>query len=192
MFFLPPQWKCGINLRGKRLMYIGSLDPSSYIWRRGFSTSQAEDRIPQWFFFAERFVGEKQPTKTHYKSITKKKKANHHNHIFECFNTKLEHSLYIWWLQDCLRRVDSRTLGNLGILPFVLDCPIFCSNSQDRWRQKVSPTSSTAKTGSGGSFKSRKSIGEICCCESRMEKQKHLWMDLSNWLTVSLFNCLPD
>ena len=33
-------------------------------------------------------------------------------------------------------------------------------------------TSSTAQ-GGGGSFKKRKTIGEIGCCESRMSKQKH-------------------
>ena len=33
-------------------------------------------------------------------------------------------------------------------------------------------TSSTAQ-GVGGSFKKRKTIGEIGCCESRMSKQKH-------------------
>ena len=33
-------------------------------------------------------------------------------------------------------------------------------------------TSSTAR-GGGGSFKKRKTIGEIGCCESRMSKQKH-------------------
>ena len=33
-------------------------------------------------------------------------------------------------------------------------------------------TSSTAR-GGGGSFKNRKPIGEIGCCESRMAEQKH-------------------
>ena len=33
-------------------------------------------------------------------------------------------------------------------------------------------TSSTAQ-GGGGSFKKRKTIGEIGCCESRMSEQKH-------------------
>ena len=33
-------------------------------------------------------------------------------------------------------------------------------------------TSSTAQ-GGGGSFKKRKTIGEIGCCESQMSKQKH-------------------
>ena len=36
----------------------------------------------------------------------------------------------------------------------------------------VISTSSTAQ-GGGGSFKMRKTIGEIGCCESRMSKQKH-------------------
>ena len=34
------------------------------------------------------------------------------------------------------------------------------------------PVVSTAQ-GGGGSFKKRKTIGEIGCCESRMSKQKH-------------------
>ena len=33
-------------------------------------------------------------------------------------------------------------------------------------------TSSTAQ-GGGGSFKKRKTIGDIGCCESQMSKQKH-------------------
>ena len=36
----------------------------------------------------------------------------------------------------------------------------------------ITPTSSTAQ-GGGGSFKNRKPIGEIGCCESRMAEQKH-------------------
>jgi hypothetical protein len=37
-------------------------------------------------------------------------------------------------------------------------------------------TSSTAQ-GGGGSFKNRKPIGEIACCESRMAEQSHGWTD---------------
>ena len=36
----------------------------------------------------------------------------------------------------------------------------------------VGYTSSTAQ-GGGGSFKKRKTIGEIACCDSRMSEQKH-------------------
>ena len=45
-------------------------------------------------------------------------------------------------------------------------------------------TSSTAQ-GGGGSFKNRKSIGQIACCESWMSEQKH-------WLTDQLANWLSD
>ena len=45
-------------------------------------------------------------------------------------------------------------------------------------------TSSNAQ-GGGGSFKNRKPIGEIGCCESRMPDQK-------NWQTVQLTNWLID
>ena len=43
-----------------------------------------------------------------------------------------------------------------------------------------SVTSSTAR-GGGGSFKNRKPIGEIGCCESRMAEQKHSWC----WVVVA-------
>ena len=44
-------------------------------------------------------------------------------------------------------------------------------------------TRSTAR-GGGGSFKNRKPIGEIGCCESRMAEQKHSWIELSSCLTA--------
>ena len=36
----------------------------------------------------------------------------------------------------------------------------------------IIPTSSTAQ-GGGGSFKNRKPIGEVCCCESRKAERIH-------------------
>ena len=48
-------------------------------------------------------------------------------------------------------------------------------------------TSSTAQ-GGGGSFKNRKSIGEVGCCDSRMAERIHWWTE--RWLislTLSLF-----
>ena len=36
----------------------------------------------------------------------------------------------------------------------------------------ITPTSSTAQ-GGGGSFKNRRPIGEMACCESLMAKKKH-------------------
>ena len=48
-------------------------------------------------------------------------------------------------------------------------------------------TSSTAQ-GGGGSFKNRKPIGEIGCCESRMAERSHFWTDrlLTSLLFLSL------
>ena len=40
----------------------------------------------------------------------------------------------------------------------------------------ISPTSSTAQ-GGGGSFKNRKPIGEIGCCESGMAERIHWWTE---------------
>ena len=45
-------------------------------------------------------------------------------------------------------------------------------------------TSSTAQ-GGGGSFKNRKPIGEVGCCESRMAERSHWWTD--RWLRSPLF-----
>ena len=45
-------------------------------------------------------------------------------------------------------------------------------------------TSSTAQ-GDGGSFKKRKPIGEVGCCESRMAERSHWWTD--RWLRPLLF-----
>ena len=46
------------------------------------------------------------------------------------------------------------------------------------------PSGSTAQ-GGGGSFKNRKPIGEVGCCESRMAERRHWWTD--RWLRSPLF-----
>ena len=55
-------------------------------------------------------------------------------------------------------------------------------------------TSSTAQ-GGGGSFKNRKSIGEIGCCESRMAERIHWWTERClrspHFLSLSLTIYLP-
>ena len=45
-------------------------------------------------------------------------------------------------------------------------------------------TSSTAQ-GGGGSFKNRKPIGKVGCCESRMAERSHGWIE--RWLMSPLF-----
>ena len=54
-------------------------------------------------------------------------------------------------------------------------------------------TSSTAQ-GGGGSFKNRKTIGELGCCESRMAERSHWWIErwLMSPLFLSLFLSFPD
>ena len=47
-------------------------------------------------------------------------------------------------------------------------------------------TSSTAQ-GRGGSFKNRKPIGEVGCCESRMAERSHWWIGLKGAWSLSLF-----
>ena len=44
---------------------------------------------------------------------------------------------------------------------------------------------SSAAQGGGGSFKNRKHIGEVSCCESRMAERSHWWTD--RWLRSLLF-----
>ena len=51
-------------------------------------------------------------------------------------------------------------------------------------KKKYIYTSSTAQ-GGGGSFKNRKSIGELGCCESRMAERSHWWIE--RWLMSPLF-----
>ena len=67
---------------------------------------------------------------------------------------------------DCLRIVPTR------------HCPVAltCSKSWRQWWivDDIVYTSSTAQ-GGGGSFKNRKPIGEIGCCESGMAERIHSW-----------------
>ena len=60
------------------------------------------------------------------------------------------------------------------------------------WIKIIGNTSSTAQ-GGGGSFKNRKPIGEVGCCESRMAERSHWWIErclISLTLSLSLFLCL--
>ena len=58
----------------------------------------------------------------------------------------------------------------------------FCNNKDSRKKnslfvrmsqEKDVPNTSSTAQGGGGSFKNRKPIGEIGCCESPMAEQKH-------------------
>ena len=62
--------------------------------------------------------------------------------------------------------------------------PALHLNSNFPWSSPLSAcTTSRAAGGGGGSFKNRKRIGEIGCCESRMTKRKHWWIEVSNSVT---------
>ena len=50
----------------------------------------------------------------------------------------------------------------------------------DSSKVKLCPTTSSTAQGGGGSFKNRKPIGEVCCCESGMAKRSHSWIE--RWL----------
>ena len=70
---------------------------------------------------------------------------------------------------------------------FVFEFLFFCFlHSWISYYYKIIITSSTAQ-GGGGSFKNRKPIGEVGCCESGMAERSHWWSE--RWLislTISL------
>jgi len=85
-----------------------------------------------------------------------------------------------WWLLDitfsnwtighrCGRLVGFFWTQNWGWvkLPLMNSMDHFDLNEED-----IEDTSSTAQ-GGGGSFKNRKPIGEVGCCESRMAERSH-------------------
>ena len=68
---------------------------------------------------------------------------------------------------------------------------LWLKSIQINWNENIVPlffnkfnTSSTAQ-GGGGSFKNRKPIGEIGCCESGMAERSHWWTE--RWLRSPLF-----
>ena len=71
-----------------------------------------------------------------------------------------------------------------------LYCSVMWGLFHKPWNKDPHETMSTSRAarGGGGSFKNRKCIGEIGCCESRMTKRKHWWI----WLTAELSNWLTD
>ena len=69
------------------------------------------------------------------------------------------------------------------------------TENKTRWIGMITsiPTSSTAQ-GGGGSFKNRKPIGEIGCCESGMAERIHWWTErclISLILSLSFSDYLP-
>ena len=61
------------------------------------------------------------------------------------------------------------------------------------WGESKVNTSSTAQ-GGGGSFKNRKPIGEVGCCESGMAERSHWWTErclISLTLSLSFSDYLP-
>ena len=80
-----------------------------------------------------------------------------------------------------------------------LDSTTTCWSSLSQSPVGCLTTSSTAQ-GGGGSFKNRKPIGEIGCCESRMAERIHWWTErclrsplfLSLALTIYLPTCLSS
>ena len=56
------------------------------------------------------------------------------------------------------------------------------------------PYTSSAAQGGGGSFKNRKPIGEVGCCESEMAERSHWWTErclISLTLSISFSDYLP-
>ena len=55
---------------------------------------------------------------------------------------------------------------------------------------RIIPYTSSTAQGGGGSFKNRKPIGEVGCCESRAAERNHWWTD--RWLRSPLFLSLSS
>ena len=73
-------------------------------------------------------------------------------------------------------------IGEIGEL-----CQVYnYQNHQQEWFRMahviLNCLTSSAAQGGGGSFKNRKPIGEVGCCESRMAEQIHCWTD--RWLEL--------
>ena len=66
----------------------------------------------------------------------------------------------------------------------ILGCFPLITIINHEYSQWYSITSSTAQ-GGGGSFKNRKPIGKVGCCESRMAERSHWWIE--RWLMFPLF-----
>ena len=85
---------------------------------------------------------------------------------------------------------------------YIMPCTIFFLNPAAKsvlksiyaWKEsscvltqnKLLGTTSSTAQGGGGSFKNRKPIGEMCCCESQVAEQKQWWMKV----TKRLHDCL--
>ena len=72
------------------------------------------------------------------------------------------------WILASTRICGTLVASSVALLPRSYRCP----ELEDDILFTRYGTSSTAQ-GGGGSFKKRKTIGEIACCESRMSEQKH-------------------
>ena len=73
--------------------------------------------------------------------------------------------------------------------PLALDeCLRNARQSAQRYERFVSFCTSSTAQGGGGSFKNRKPIGEVGCCESGMAERSHCWSE--RWL-ISLTISLP-
>ena len=93
-------------------------------------------------------------------------------------------------VRDCVVPVTSQICPTLR---GEVDMGSLFSTEKKRWyisplarKQLITSTSSTAQSG-GGSFKNRKPIGEVGCCESGMAERSHWWSE--RWLislTISL------
>ena len=89
-----------------------------------------------------------------------------------------------WWVQQVVMTVSRRSYD----MPYNTNTTSeITTGAQLHGSKCPSNTSSTAQ-GGGGSFKNRKPIGEVGCCESRMAERIHWWTD--RWLELSFWEWL--
>ena len=86
-----------------------------------------------------------------------------------------------------LRKVKEATTGDNVI-------KVYQSQLMDWWTEVNRFVTSSTAQGGGGSFKNRKPIGEIGCCESGMAERSHWWTErclISLTLSFSFSGYLP-
>ena len=93
------------------------------------------------------------------------------------------------WPGDMLRSRSPRISGRLRLRD------LSANKFRPRWEDMVASTTSSTAQGGGGSFKNRKPIGAVGCCEPQMAERSHWWtkrcLRSPLFLSLSLTTYLP-
>ena len=89
-------------------------------------------------------------------------------------------------LQRLIFLATEHLVGRDFLLEKLCDLCVLCGRS--RILPDCAVNTSSAAQGGGGSFKNRKPIGEVGCCESRMAERIHCWTE--RWLELCFLEWL--